>query len=214
MSTVPNSSLPFSDNAVNGDTVNGTEWNQLVQTFQTAINDNYARLFKNIKTTDINGNPIATFALDTTHTDLTFKQGNNITFNLDATTGTVTINSSGGTGGSSSSLAKTKEFELVDTASHNVLSYNPTTEDIYILYIYIRNASASAVTMTNLQVSYTDKSGAVQTDIIESNTSVSANSGWWTVPVTIYALVGDVITVSAQAATANAIYISATLWEG
>lgn len=44
MSNIPNGALPFNNNATNGDVVDQTAWNQMIQVFQQAINDNQSQI--------------------------------------------------------------------------------------------------------------------------------------------------------------------------
>lgn len=63
MANVPNSSLPFNDNASNGNVITQVEWNQFMQVLQQAINDNYQTLLRSVKVLNSDGSTSATETL-------------------------------------------------------------------------------------------------------------------------------------------------------
>jgi hypothetical protein len=104
-------------------------------------------------------------------------------------------------------LATAYETLLADTTLDQILTYTPAAAGLFRIQLYFRVVTAT--TTVTLQVTWTDATGVQTLNVVNA---VSETVGSYTVlPVMVASAAGQAVTVSAQAGTANQVYVSATL---
>lgn len=107
-----------------------------------------------------------------------------------------------------SQVADTKDVQLTTTSSTNVLSFTPTANGNFVVYIYYRVVTST--TNVTIQVTYTDGTGA-QTNTLLNAQSSAVNNSYSCVPLSINATTATPIVVKATSSIANQVYVSASI---
>jgi hypothetical protein len=106
-----------------------------------------------------------------------------------------------------SSKANANDFQLTTTSATDVLSFTPSTQGNYIVYVFYRVANTT--TNVGINVTWTDGAGASTSVVVPATTSTVTGS-YNTSPVYINATAAA-IKVTATAGTANNLYVSASI---
>lgn len=99
------------------------------------------------------------------------------------------------------------DLQLTTTSSTTVATYTPTTSGAFVVYVYYRVITAT--TNLTITLTWTDGTGSQTSNIVPSTTATIVGS-YTAVPVYINSTTAA-ITVTAQAGTANQVFVSSNV---